>query len=419
MLTILVFAVMNLNAQSMKEIQANQAMEEGDYRAANELLTKTIESGNPTYKTYFRRAMSFVYMQEPQKAVADLDKTVELNPDYADAYNLRGLVLSAKPDYEAAIKDYSKAIELDPEFGAPYVNRAVAYINLDQKEKALIDLHTAEKYWQDNPEIYYNRGNIYKEKGKYDEAIRDYTLTIKYGIDDKDIRYKRANCHFLQEDYEKAIADYTKALEYAPGSTDCLNNRAVSYDRVGRVMEANADRATLQKIIDEIRPPIEKINFVTRFSDENTFRIDLPEGWEMQKDGDSYIIIGNPDAGGQPGVMGRIFYSLNFADGKGFKNPQEMIIWWDEFIKKSGDNYKHYHFRIRKDKPYKAKYPSKYNISEVHVAGGNVYFHYDYAIAYGKHLFHLNAQVLMKESDYYDDIIEKIAKSISLLNDPE
>ncbi|MEI0446106.1 tetratricopeptide repeat protein, partial [Brachyspira intermedia] len=41
-------------------------------------------------------------------------KAIKLNPDYADAYNNRGLTKENLGLYEDALKDYKKALKLDP-----------------------------------------------------------------------------------------------------------------------------------------------------------------------------------------------------------------------------------------------------------------------------------------------------------------
>ena len=46
----------------------------------------------------------------------DLDKVIELAPDFVYAYYNRGNVLSILKDYRAAIVDYDRAIQLDPKF---------------------------------------------------------------------------------------------------------------------------------------------------------------------------------------------------------------------------------------------------------------------------------------------------------------
>ena len=48
-------------------------------------------------------------------AIQDYDKAIELDPQYAKAYNNRGNARYDQGDLDAAIQDYTKAIELNPQ----------------------------------------------------------------------------------------------------------------------------------------------------------------------------------------------------------------------------------------------------------------------------------------------------------------
>jgi tetratricopeptide (TPR) repeat protein len=61
------------------------------------------------------------------RAIADFDKAIELNPRLAQAHNGRGLAYRDKNELDKAIADFSKAIELDPNSAEAYFNRAYAY----------------------------------------------------------------------------------------------------------------------------------------------------------------------------------------------------------------------------------------------------------------------------------------------------
>ena len=85
-----------------------------------------------------------------QGAIADFNKAIEIDPQFAIAYYNRGVAKSNLKDYQGAIADYTKAIQIDPQ----YVN------------------------------AYFNRGNTKKGLGDYQGAIADYTKAIQ--IDPQD-----------------------------------------------------------------------------------------------------------------------------------------------------------------------------------------------------------------------------------------
>ena len=62
-------------------------------------------------------------------ALEAYNRAIELDPEYARAYNNRGTVYSRMypPDHARALKDYTRAIELDPDFPDVYNNRGNAY----------------------------------------------------------------------------------------------------------------------------------------------------------------------------------------------------------------------------------------------------------------------------------------------------
>jgi tetratricopeptide (TPR) repeat protein len=52
-------------------------------------------------------------------------------------------LLKARVQFEKAIQDYNQAIELDPEYAHAFNNRGLAYADLKQFEKAIQDYNQA------------------------------------------------------------------------------------------------------------------------------------------------------------------------------------------------------------------------------------------------------------------------------------
>ena len=60
---------------------------------------------------HHRQGMSFYDDGEYQKAIEEFSQTIELDPQYAEAYYIRGHSYANLGQYERAIEDYDKAIE--------------------------------------------------------------------------------------------------------------------------------------------------------------------------------------------------------------------------------------------------------------------------------------------------------------------
>ena len=68
-------------------------------------------------------------------------KTIDINPNYAKAYNNRGNTYYSLKQHNEAIADYTKAIEINPQFALAYYNRGQAYFQLG-------NLQQAQQNWQ-------------------------------------------------------------------------------------------------------------------------------------------------------------------------------------------------------------------------------------------------------------------------------
>ena len=73
----------------------------------------------------------------------DLDKVIELAPDFVYGYYNRANIYSLMKDYRAALIDYDKAIHLDPNFADAYFNRGLVNIYLGNNRQGILDLSKA------------------------------------------------------------------------------------------------------------------------------------------------------------------------------------------------------------------------------------------------------------------------------------
>lgn len=57
-------------------------------------------------------------MGEPEKALRDLKKAAEMDPNSAPVFNNVGVVLGDMGRFEEALAAYSKALEIDPKYSS-------------------------------------------------------------------------------------------------------------------------------------------------------------------------------------------------------------------------------------------------------------------------------------------------------------
>ena len=135
---------------------------------------------------------------EYDSAIVDYTKAIELNPDYAEAYNNRGVAYHLKKEYDSAIIDFSKAIELNPDYAIAYNNRGRAYgvkgevdslttrpDSPDSKRAVIRAIKDYNPAIGLNPELapaYYNRGVAWLRLREWERAESDLTIARDMGI---------------------------------------------------------------------------------------------------------------------------------------------------------------------------------------------------------------------------------------------
>ena len=106
------------------------------------LFTASICYGQ-TAAGWFTRAEAKSSLGDYAGAIADYDKAIELDPEYAAAFSNRGDAKSNLGDYAGAIADFDKAIELDPKDATAYRHRGLAKIRWGQKDSGCLDFSKA------------------------------------------------------------------------------------------------------------------------------------------------------------------------------------------------------------------------------------------------------------------------------------
>jgi lipoprotein NlpI len=89
------------------------------------------------------RGLAYHKKGDEDRAIADLNEAIRLNPGDAAAFSLRARVFSAAGGYDRAIADYSETIRLDPRSTLAYFARGLLYRFAGSAEKALADFDRA------------------------------------------------------------------------------------------------------------------------------------------------------------------------------------------------------------------------------------------------------------------------------------
>jgi lipoprotein NlpI len=88
---------------------------------------------------FSNRGLAYRDKGELDRAIADFNEAIRLEPKFAVAFNSRGFTYDRKGERDRAIADYTEAIRLDPKFAVAFRNRGRAYLYAGALPKALAD----------------------------------------------------------------------------------------------------------------------------------------------------------------------------------------------------------------------------------------------------------------------------------------
>ena len=187
-------------------------------------------SSNPkNARDFSLRGGAYLQRRDYDKAIADCDQAIRLDPQLAAACNIRGTAYVQKHEYDKAILNYHRAIELNPGEALVYMNLGIAYIGKRLCDKAIAAFNQAIQLNPTDARIRMNRGTAYLWKRDYDNAISDYDYAIQLDPKNARIRMNRGKAYLWKRDYDNAISDYDYAIQLDPKNPQIRINRGKAY----------------------------------------------------------------------------------------------------------------------------------------------------------------------------------------------
>jgi len=153
----------------------------GEWESTFSLAEAEIKNMPPSISPYIMRGRAYLAADNPDKAIQDANKALDINPDSRLGLLLRASVKQRLHNYQGIIEDYTKALKTVPEDPLTLNNRGLAYIETGAYEKALEDFSTAIKYNSQYAQAFHNRAGAYLFSGDIDAACRDYNQAFKMG----------------------------------------------------------------------------------------------------------------------------------------------------------------------------------------------------------------------------------------------
>lgn len=175
-----------------------------------------------------------------EQAILNFNQALDLQPNYVDAYRMRGRSYESIGKPDSAIPDFTKVITFRPREATTFVERGFAYLDRKDLERALSDSAAALAIDPKLARAYNLRATAERALGDTTKALQDFSNAV--AIDPNlDNLFQRGATYQTVNDHAHAVADFTAALVLSPDQPHTLFARAQSKIALGDTKGAQED----------------------------------------------------------------------------------------------------------------------------------------------------------------------------------
>lgn len=221
-----------------------------------------------------------------EEALSFLDKAIDQDDEYINAYYLRAETYYALGNYYSAIIDINKIFKIDNSINIStsdyYLTRGKAFLALDDFSNASADLEKSKSYSKSNAYAYYFLAKLRSETRNFTEALQEIDTALRIdhnkaafhalkaeikiahynpvigsqtyqdiltdintaiALDDQNEEYYRIRGEYLKDmgEMEEALKDFDSMIRLSPTEDDAYTNRGLLKMRQYRYQGAALD----------------------------------------------------------------------------------------------------------------------------------------------------------------------------------
>jgi tetratricopeptide (TPR) repeat protein len=218
---------------------------------ALQAYSRACELAPQTADNFYQRSLLYVQLKQSGPALADLDRTIQLDPHHVAALLARADYRTQSGDKAGAEADLNAANAVLPKDGNERLTLAYGYSNIDLFPRAIeqYDLWAASHPEDEGLALAFVGRCRARTLGDFELklAMKDCDTALNHARKDSpfyaEVSATRGLLLFRLGDYDKSIADYDASLKITPQNASALYGRGIDKLRKQKAPEGQADIA--------------------------------------------------------------------------------------------------------------------------------------------------------------------------------
>ena len=200
---------------------------------------------------YFSNAILLEKENEHARALSELNKALEKEPKFAEAYLLRANIRDTKDaDLNLAVSDYTLAFQFNPQLkkDSTLLRRAICYIALNELDLAITDINDGLVINPIYDSLLYYKAVILAKQNYFAEAIDVLSHLIDLSPHFEKAYPVRAYCYSKTVKWTEAINDLSVAITNNPKDGELFYDRGLIYNKINQNSLACTDWQTAAEL---------------------------------------------------------------------------------------------------------------------------------------------------------------------------
>ncbi|HEY3323989.1 MAG TPA: tetratricopeptide repeat protein [Planctomycetota bacterium] len=168
------------------------------------------------------RGCMYLQKQVWEEAAREFDKAIQMEPDYAEAFNNLGLCQLYQNKNAEAVESLRQAVDLFPEWHIALANLGLALQHSGKNEEAVGYYEKTLHLSKTQPAVWLSLGDAYSALGKLDKAVQAYETVLQLSPKNYVAHSRLGLLMARRNQIDEAETSLRAAVELEPDNPDAL-----------------------------------------------------------------------------------------------------------------------------------------------------------------------------------------------------